>query len=75
VAIWRSGILARWIGIPLAIGFALYIPQYTAPQYLRVAHGLLITLSCFVVALNLVRLNAVGVMTGRRSATEGRPAF
>jgi hypothetical protein len=75
VAIWRSGILARWIGIPLAIGFALYIPQYTAPQYLRVAHGLLITLSCFLIAWNLVRLNAVGVVTGRRSATEGRPAF
>ena len=60
VAMWRSGFLVRWSGIPLAIGFALYIPQYTAPQYLRVAHGLLITVSCFLIAWNLLRPNAGG---------------
>ncbi len=56
VGVWRSRILDRWIGIPLAVGFALYIPQYTAPQYLRVAHGLLITASCILIAWKLVRL-------------------
>lgn len=53
-AIWRSGALIRWIGIPLAAGFALYIPQYTAQQPLRVAHGLLITIACGLIAWNLV---------------------
>ena len=55
VAMWRSGIFLRWIGIPLAAGFALYIPQYLAPQWLRVAHGLLITASCILIAWNLAR--------------------
>ena len=55
IAMWRSAVLPKWIGIPLAVGFALYIPQYTAPQYLRVAHGLLITVSCVLVAVYLLR--------------------
>ena len=54
-AIWRSRTLVRWIGVPLASGFALYIPQYAAPQYLRVAHGLLIALACILLAWNLMR--------------------
>lgn len=54
IAIWRSGVLTRWIGIPLAAGFALYIPQYTAPQWVRVAHGFVITLGCALVAWNLL---------------------
>ena len=53
VAVWRSGLFAKWAAIPLAVGFALYIPQYTAPQYLRVAHGLLITVACLVIAWQL----------------------
>jgi hypothetical protein len=53
VAIWRSGILIKWTGIPLAAGFALYLPQYTASQPLRVAHGLWIALSCGLVAWSL----------------------
>lgn len=56
IAIWRSGVFVKWLGIPLAIGFALYIPQYTAPQFLRVAHGLLITISCALIAWNLSRI-------------------
>jgi hypothetical protein len=70
VSIWRSGILVRWTGIPLAIGFALYIPQYTAPQYLRVAHGLLITLSCLLIAWNLLRLDDGGSMTDTKTPLE-----
>lgn len=52
-AIWRSGVLIRWIGIPLAAGFALHIPQYTAQQPIRIAHGLLITISCGLIGWNL----------------------
>ena len=55
IAVWRSGIVARWAAIPLAVGFALYIPQYTAPQYLRVAHGLLITVASLLIAWQLRR--------------------
>ena len=29
-AIWRSGTLARWSGVPFALGFALYLPQFSA---------------------------------------------
>ena len=54
VAIWRSGLLLKWSGIPLAAGFALYLPQFTASQPLRVAHGLLITLACGLIAWNLL---------------------
>jgi hypothetical protein len=54
-AVWRSGVIAKWTGIPLAVGFALYIPQYTAPQFLRVAHGLLITVACLLIAFELQR--------------------
>lgn len=56
VAIGWSGILLKWIGIPLALGFALYLPQYSWPQTLRVAHGLLIALACGLIAWNLLVL-------------------
>jgi uncharacterized membrane protein YiaA len=56
IAIWRSGLLIKWVGIPLAVGFALYIPQFTASQPLRVAHGLLIAVACGLIAWNLFAL-------------------
>lgn len=58
IAIWRSGTLTRWVGIPMAIGFALYIPQFEAPQGLRIAHGLLITIGCVLIAWALTRQEA-----------------
>ena len=54
VAIWRSRLLISWIGIPLAAGFALYLPQFMTPQPVRVAHGLLITVGCALIAWNLL---------------------
>jgi hypothetical protein len=42
LAIWRSGTLPRWSGVPLALGFALFVPQFFGPYPLRVAHGALI---------------------------------
>ena len=54
VAIWGSGVLRKWSGIPLAAGFALYLPQYTWSQPLRVAHGLLITVACALIAWNVL---------------------
>jgi hypothetical protein len=43
IAVWRSGDLPRWSGLPLVVGFALYLPQYLASQPVRVAHAALIT--------------------------------
>ncbi|MFC7645771.1 hypothetical protein ACFQX6_38010 [Streptosporangium lutulentum] len=43
VAVWRSGILPRWSGVPIAIGFALFIPQFFGTPAMRIAHGVLIT--------------------------------
>jgi len=40
-AIWRSALLARWSGMVIAGALVLYIPQYAAPQPVRIAHGLL----------------------------------
>jgi hypothetical protein len=54
-AIWRSGSLARWSGVPLAAGFALYIPQFFGNQPIRVAHGLLVTVGCLWIAVEMWR--------------------
>jgi hypothetical protein len=50
IAVWRSGRLANWSGIVLAIAFALYIPQFAAGQPLRVAHGLLLLVGALLLA-------------------------
>jgi hypothetical protein len=55
VAVWRSGKLPRGSGVPFAIGFALYIPQFYGPQPLRVAHGLLVAVGCTWLAVVLWR--------------------
>jgi hypothetical protein len=53
VAIWKSGSRPRWSGIPLAIGFALYLPQFGTPQEVRVTHGLLIMIACILIAWSI----------------------
>ncbi|TDB99810.1 hypothetical protein E1267_36435 [Nonomuraea longispora] len=42
VSVWRSETLPRWSGTALALGFALFIPQFFGPYPLRIAHGVLI---------------------------------
>src|SRR2546421_9246886 len=46
IAVWRSGVLPRWSGVPFALGFALYIPQFFGNQPIRVAHGILVAGGC-----------------------------
>jgi len=53
-AIWRSGVLARWSGIPLALGFALFLPQFFTPPAVRIAHGLLVAIGCWLAAWSMV---------------------
>jgi hypothetical protein len=55
VAVWRSGRLPKWSGIPLALGFALYIPQFFGTPPIRVAHGLLMTAGCLWLAVVIWR--------------------
>ncbi len=66
IAVWRSGSLVRWSGIPLAIGFALFTPQFTTPQPIRVAYGLFLLLACLSLAWSMARLARTG--TGAHAA-------
>ncbi len=49
-AVWRSGTLSRWSGVPFALAFALYIPQFFGSPAIRVAHGLLVMAGCLWIA-------------------------
>ncbi|MFL5656304.1 MAG: hypothetical protein ACJ8CB_19250 [Ktedonobacteraceae bacterium] len=55
IAVWRSGTLSRWSGLPFALGFVLYLPQFFGSQPLRVAHGLIVALGCIWIALSMVQ--------------------
>lgn len=59
IAIWGSSSLPTWIGIPLAIGFALYIPQFFELQSIRVAHGLLIRIASILIAWSMLKRKEV----------------
>jgi hypothetical protein len=51
----RSTTLARWSGLPLAVGMALLLPQFYGPPAVRVAHGLLVAAGAFTLATELWR--------------------
>jgi hypothetical protein len=53
IAILQSGTLSRWSGIPFALGFVLYLPQFLGSQPIRVAHGLLVALGCIWIAFGM----------------------
>jgi hypothetical protein len=59
IVIWRSNSHPTWSGIPLAVGFALYLPQFFEPQSIRVAHGLLIMIACLLIARSIVKRKEV----------------
>ena len=57
-AIWKSGIMPKWSGVPLAIGFAVYIPQLQGDPFfqpIRVAIGLLIAIGCAWIAWDMLK--------------------
>ena len=57
-AIWKSEVLPRWSGVPLAVAFAVYIPQLQgAPvfQPIRIAVGLIIVIGCAWIGAGMVR--------------------
>lgn len=55
IAVRRSGYLAAWSGFPVAVGFALFIPQFFAPPAVRIAHGILIGVGCLLLAVVIAR--------------------
>lgn len=60
-AIWSSKILPKWSGLPIAIGFVVYIPQLQgAPffQPIRIAVGILIVAGCIWIARGMFRTAA-----------------
>jgi hypothetical protein len=59
-AVWRSGTLSRWSGIPLALGFALFLPQFFAPPPVRIVHGLLVMIGCWLVTWGMVNRSGEG---------------
>jgi hypothetical protein len=52
-AVWRSGALPRWGGVPFGLAFALFIPQFFGSPPIRVAHGLLVTAGCVWLAVSI----------------------
>ncbi|WP_188196310.1 hypothetical protein [Nonomuraea sp. SYSU D8015] len=74
VAVWRSGTLPRWSGTALALGFALFIPQFFGPYPLRIAHGALIMIGGLWLAVAVTRRDqhALSEHDGRRTP-ETRP--
>ncbi|TCB97926.1 hypothetical protein E0H26_10015 [Micromonospora zingiberis] len=42
VAVWRSDLLPRLSGVPFALGFLLFLPQFFTPAAVRIGHGVLL---------------------------------
>jgi hypothetical protein len=59
-AVARSRRLPRWAGLPFALAFALYLPQFFGPPALRIAHGVLAAVGCLVLAAAMRRATARG---------------
>jgi len=71
VAVWKAGLKPRWGGLPLALGFLVYMPQLQgspAFQPVRIVVALIIAAGCALVAR--------GMLVGRAAsgATAGSPA-
>jgi hypothetical protein len=63
IAVWRSRDLPKWSAVLLAIGFALYIPQFLTTQPVRVAHGLLIAAGAIWLSVVLLRASSRRVLS------------
>jgi hypothetical protein len=64
ISIWRTAILPRLSGMPLAIALALLIPQFYLPAWARIAHGMQVALALILLAALLwtaARVTAAGL--------------
>jgi hypothetical protein len=71
IAVWKSDVLTKWSGIPLAVGLALFLPQFYTPQPTRIAHGLLIMMGCWLIAWGMTSLRPA--VDGSRLGSELGP--
>jgi hypothetical protein len=55
IGAWRAETIGRWGPVLLAVAFVLYIPQFAGPQVIRVAHGLLVLVGCWLIARGIFR--------------------
>ncbi|WP_205326609.1 hypothetical protein [Glycomyces sp. YM15] len=53
VAVWRSGTLNKWSGVPLAILLVTMLPQYFLPHGARIAWGALVTVAALWLAAEM----------------------
>ena len=67
VALWRGG-RPRWVGVPLAAGLLLYLPQFFGTPAVRVGHGALVAAGLLLVAWAVRRGTSPG------TTTAGHPA-
>lgn len=58
VAIWRSGTLFRWSGVPMAAAMVLYLPHFSLPHAARIGWGALVTVGACWIAVELWRAAA-----------------
>jgi len=53
ISIWRTAIVPRFGGVPLAMGLLLLIPQFYLPAWARIAHGVLVAIGLVLLAVAL----------------------
>ncbi|MQM25454.1 hypothetical protein [Glycomyces albidus] len=58
VAVWRSGTLNRWSGVPLAVLMATYLPQFFLPHAGRIAWGAAVAAAALWLAAEMWRAAA-----------------
>ncbi|GAA1678599.1 hypothetical protein GCM10009830_27140 [Glycomyces endophyticus] len=58
VAVWRSGTLNRWSGVPFAALMVTFLPQFFLPHAGRIAWGALVTVAALWLAAELWRAAA-----------------
>jgi hypothetical protein len=63
VASRQLAVPPRWGALVVAVGLALYIPQFFGGQPLRVAHGALLAAGCLCLAAGLWRTRAASNVT------------
>lgn len=68
VAVWRSGVLARWSAVPLAVLLVTMLPQYFLPQAGRIAWGALVAVAALWLAADLWRASSQASATAVRDA-------
>jgi hypothetical protein len=72
VAVWRSHVLPKASAVLLAVGFALYLPQFFGPAAVRVGHGVLVGAGLLVLAVALWRSVGQPVAVREREVADGR---